>query len=76
MTIDGAAEDDIVAMTARLPRGLHEELRAAAFEGRVSMNELLLQGLVLRLRSPGQDKMASALAKLGCEGSAVRPRAG
>jgi hypothetical protein len=37
------------AMTIRLPGELYEQLRRAAFEARVPMNALIVEGVELRL---------------------------
>jgi predicted HicB family RNase H-like nuclease len=40
---------DLQVMSVRMPPDLHEQLRLAAFEHRVSMNALVCEGIELRL---------------------------
>jgi predicted HicB family RNase H-like nuclease len=40
---------DLQAMSVRMPPDLHEQLRLAAFEHRISMNTLACEGIELRL---------------------------
>jgi hypothetical protein len=48
----------------RLDDAMADELRQAAYDERLSQTEILIQGLVIRLRMPGKSRLPVLLGKL------------
>lgn len=51
----GGMPEDTVAMTLRLPPGTYERLRKAAFDGRTSMNAIVVRATEAELEAMALD---------------------
>jgi hypothetical protein len=59
----------------RLDDELGEELRQAAYNERLSMTEIIEQGLIIRLHLPRKDKLNVLLERLGYQERRLRAQA-